>query len=96
MSYEKLAMLRNLLAGMEHDLKLDQLPETQRNIIYAAELLDGREKPASVNDIMGHPLVVDTPRATFFRALKGVVEAGYLRKVGHKGSGYVLNDVVTK
>ena len=87
----KIAQLRQLLLGMERDLGVDSLGAVQKNIVYAATLLSQAAKSVETDEIRKHELLDGVSRSTFFRALKDVVEAGYLSHVeGKKRASYRL------
>jgi hypothetical protein len=74
----RLASLRCLLRDMEHEVGLDDLSPTQRDIYYAACLLAERDPSLASEDLKSHPLVADMARPTFYRALRDLVENHYL------------------
>lgn len=88
----KIAELKQLLLGMERDLGVDSLGAVQKNIVYAATLLAQADKPFKTDEIRKHELLAGVSRSSFFRALKDVVEAGYLSHVeGKQRSSYTLS-----
>ncbi|PUB13094.1 hypothetical protein [Yoonia sediminilitoris] len=90
---EKLARLKHLLLGMERDLGMDGLSTVQRDIVYAATLLSETSRTLTTENLRQHELLDDVSRSAFFRALKELVENGYLRHTdGRQRSAYILSD----
>ena len=87
----KIAELKQLLLGMERDLGVDDLGTAQKHIVYAATLLAQESISVESDEIRKHELLSGVSRSSFFRALKDVVEAGYLSHVdGKKRSSYEI------
>ena len=87
----RLARLRNLLSGMEDDMGLNSLGAVQKNIVYAATLISQKHEPVETAELRTHKLLDDTSRSTFFRALRDVVDKGYIKhNDGAKRSSYTL------
>ena len=88
---EKTAQLKQLLFGLEKDLGINELSTVQQNVLYATSLSRNGDEPIQTDDIRQHELLASVARSSFFKALKELVEAGYLRHVeGFKRSQYVL------
>lgn len=77
---------------MERDLGLDDLSSTELDIFLAAQSLGGkRGEVITTNDLRSHELVSAFPPATYHRALRALVDRGYLNKAkGAKAKSYVL------
>lgn len=90
MRFDSVATLRKLLANMERDLGLDDLNEAQRDVLYAAQLLGHESASVTIAQLRGHELTQDLPRATFFRALRNLVEQGYLLQGANRFAGYIV------
>jgi hypothetical protein len=89
----KVAQLKQLLFGMEKDLGIQNLSETQQNILYAASLLAVDDNPVETEDIRNHQLLGTVARSTFFKALRELVDFGYLRHTsGAQRSQYLLTE----
>ncbi|MEN8831913.1 hypothetical protein [Pacificibacter sp.] len=89
---EKIARLKHLLQGMERDLGIDDLSSVQRNIVYAATLLSEASRTVATEDIRQHELLDGVSRSAFFRALRELVDTGYLKHTdGRQRSSYVLS-----
>lgn len=88
----KLAELRKLLLGMERSLGLQELSMAERDIYYAATDIAETHDRVQTTGLMEHTLVVDISRPTFFRALKSLVEKGYLSHCSQRARGlYIVN-----
>ena len=88
-----LAKLRVLLSGMEVDMGLDELGEVQKNIIYAATLISHSQELIETDELRTHILLNGTSRSTFFRALRGLVDVGYIKhNDGALRSSYTLTN----
>ena len=88
----KLAELRKLLLGMERAMGLQELSSAERDVFYAASDTAEFEEKIQTTGLMNHTLVTDISRPTFFRALKSLVEKGYLSHCSKRTRGlYVLN-----
>ena len=88
-----LAKLRNLLSGMEDDMGLNSLGPVQRNIVYALTLISQKHEPVETDELLTHKLLEGTSRSTFFRALKDVVDKGYIKhNDGAQRSSYKLTE----
>lgn len=88
----KLAELRKLLLGMERAMGLQELSPVERDIFYAANDIAGPENKVRTTGLLSHALVEDVSRPTFFRALKSLVEKGYLSPSRNQTRGhYVVN-----
>lgn len=93
MSLSSAAKLRSLLKSMEQDLRLSDLTEVQRDMYYACRLIAEESGEVTLARLQTHELTAGVPRATYFRALAGLVELGRLVRVGSERSGlYRLSD----
>lgn len=87
------AQLKRLLLGLERDLGIDDLSAVQQNILYAATLLSSGHGPIETDSIRNHELLKAVARSTFFKAIKELVDAGYLRHGdGAQRSRYLLTE----
>jgi len=64
---------------MEDDMGLNSLGAVQKNIVYAATLISQKHEPVETAELRTHKLLDDTSRSTFFRALRDVVDKGYIK-----------------
>lgn len=74
MRHQKLAALRHLLHDMEQELGLDQLSPTQRDILYAANLLAEDTGGFTTGQLRKHPITRGIAKPTFFRSLKVLLD----------------------
>ena len=92
-NYGSIAHLKELLLGMERDLGIDDLGAVQKDIVYAATILSEKDGNFETDEIRKHTLLAGVSRSSFFRALKDVVDAGYLNHCdGTQRSAYHLSD----
>lgn len=88
----KLAELRKLMLGMERSMGLQELSTAERDIYYAASDISETQDRIQTTGLMEHALVADISRPTFFRALKSLVNKGYLSHCANRSRGlYILN-----
>ncbi|GAB4558966.1 MAG: hypothetical protein Tsb0024_22990 [Ruegeria sp.] len=88
----KLAELRKLVHSMERTLGLEELSPVERDIYYAAEELSKDGSEIRTYGLIEHTLVQNVSRPTFFRALKSLVQKGYLAHSGNANRGrYIVN-----
>ena len=89
--FGKLAHLKEILFGMERNLGIESLGQVQKDIVYAATILSEARTEIETDDMRRHQLLSGVGRSTFFRALKEVVELGYLQHTeGAQRSRYQL------
>lgn len=74
----KLAELRKLMLSMERSLGLQDLTPVERDIYYAANELSENGNGVRTVGLIEHTLLQTVSRPTFFRALKSLVNKGYL------------------
>lgn len=88
----KLAELRKMLLGMEQALGLEDLSAVERDLYYAASDLSDSHEGLRTMGLLEHRLVAGMSRPTFFRALKSLVQKGYLSPCAASSRGrYVVN-----
>jgi hypothetical protein len=89
---EALCNLRAISRSMELELGLDGLGQVELDVLLAAQSLN--DIPGGVvtsNEMRQHRLVADFPPATFHRALRSLIDRGYLKKAeGAKAKSYVV------
>lgn len=90
--YSTLGNLRSLLRSMERDLGLDDLSPVELDVFLAAQNVASEEDALlTTTKLRSHELVRDFPPATYHRALKSLVQRGYLKKAkGAKAKTYIL------
>ncbi|MFO8124912.1 hypothetical protein [Yoonia sp.] len=92
-SIAQVAHFKEILFGMERDLGLDDLGRIEKNILYAATILSETADKFESEQIRTHALLSGVSRSSYFRALKEVVDAGYLNhQPGTQRSVYTLSD----
>lgn len=88
----RLTELRKLLLGMEKSLGLQDLSPVERDIYYAASDLSDQAEGCRTVGLIEHALLADISRPTFFRALKSLVQKGYLSPSESSARGkYIVN-----
>ena len=78
MSIKQAAQLRLILLGMEHDLNLEGLTTFERDVLYAATSLHIQGTCIKSDDIKTHEMAKSMAAPTFYRALKVLLEKGFL------------------
>ncbi|MCE8514211.1 hypothetical protein KBY24_20195 [Ruegeria pomeroyi] len=86
----KLAELRRLLHSMERTLGLQDLSPVERDIYYAASELSENDRRVRTVGLIEHALLETVSRPTFFRALKSLVNKGYLTQCSTMNRGCYL------
>jgi DNA-binding MarR family transcriptional regulator len=86
--------LMSVLCDMERDLGLDGLSEPERRVLSAISMIIGDSKnPVNSRDVKSNPICRDLTDPTYYRALKNLVEAGYIEVIeGRKTGIYKLVD----
>ncbi|WP_461404071.1 helix-turn-helix domain-containing protein [Falsiruegeria mediterranea] len=88
----KLAELRKLMLSMERSLGLQDLTPVERDIYYAANELSENGNGVRTVGLIEHTLLQTVSRPTFFRALKSLVNKGYLSHCNSVNRGqYTVN-----
>ena len=84
--------LRNMLHKMENDIGLGGLTRTQRDVLLAAHMLTAVLGDSVETDLIrGHSLINSLSPATYHRALRSLLEQGFLENaVGTKAKQYVV------
>lgn len=92
--FDALCNLRSFLRSMERDLGLDELSSAEKDVFLAAQNIGKDcETVITSRELRNHPLVSFFPPATYHRALRALVDRGYLRKAdGSKTKSYMLVD----
>lgn len=90
----KITELRKLLYSMEQSLGLEDLSTVERDIYYAASDLATGHRGVRTTGLISHDLLKNVSRPTFFRALKSLVQKGYLSQSANNRRGiYFVNAV---
>jgi hypothetical protein len=74
------AELRDMLAGMENDLGLNNLNRVERDMYHACYDTIATDGSFTSGELRAHRLMADVPPATFHRALKKLIEAGWVMR----------------
>ncbi len=84
--------LRDMLRHMELDIGLDDLSRAERDILMVAHMLSAEPGDSIASDeIRSHNLVKSIAQATYHRALRTLLDQGFLETaVGSKTKRYVL------
>ncbi len=70
--------VRQLLRAMEVEVGLEVLSNKERDVLYAVRRLTEGRASARSEAIRAHPLVATMTHPTYHRALRSLVEKGYL------------------
>lgn len=81
-----------MLRDMERDVGLQELTQSEMDVLLAAHATSGVPGDAISSDqIRRHDLASDIAQATFHRALRSLLSQGLLEKAdGHKARFYVV------
>ncbi|MBI1219176.1 MAG: hypothetical protein GC186_11565 [Rhodobacteraceae bacterium] len=91
-----LAQLRALLLDMESELGLIDLTPVEKDVFYAiSEVTIGEPPVARSEAIRSHPLTVTIPQATFHRAIRSLVDRGYIQHAPDSRAGLYIIPVAT-
>lgn len=86
-----IAQLKEVLLGMEQKLGIYDLGPVQKNILCVVSILPKNNGVVETDEIRKHNLLKDVSRSSFFRAMKDVINAGYLNHCdGSQRSFYKL------
>ena len=89
------ANFRQLLAEMEHDLKISSLTEIDKKVMSTLVLLStDKDKPVHLDNIRNHDLINSIPSPTLYRSFQTLINNGFIQKVGSVRSG--LYHIVAK
>ena len=91
--------LRNMLHQMELDLGLGGLSRAERDVFLAAHMqTSALGVPVETDQIRGHSLTNSLSPATYHRALRSLVEQGFIENAaGTKSKKYVVrSDLVDR
>lgn len=88
--FDKLAILRSMLWQMEVEVGLETLSQHQRDLYYAACLVADEDQVIHTDEVRNHPMLAPMSRPTFYRALKELVEKGFLAATGPRKDGRYL------
>ena len=88
---KRVGQLRALLLEMESSLGLTELSPSERDVLYAiSAICDVDPSGAKSEAIRAHPLVVAIPPASFHRALRALIDQGYVQPAEHRRAGLYI------
>lgn len=76
-----------MLWQMEVEVGLEDLPQPQKDVYYAACLLADSNELVHSDAVKRHPLLAPMSRPTFYRALKELVDKDFLINAGRCKDG---------
>ena len=84
--------LRDMLRQMERDIGLEDLSRAEKDVFQAAhKLTDEPGHLVRSEQIRQHPLTCDITQATFHRALRSLLDLGFLeRPEGARAKHYIV------
>lgn len=77
------AELRKLLINMEEDLGLTGLTRVERDLYHACRDISSEDGSFASSELRAHRLVANVAPATFHRALKRLIEIGFVKRAGN-------------
>ncbi len=87
----KLAELRKLMQSLERTQGLEELSPVERDIYFATGEISKSTEEIRTFGLIEHSFVRNVSRPAFFRALKSLVNKGYLSQSGNSNRGrYVV------
>lgn len=87
----KIAALRNMLWQLEVEVGLESLSQPQKDVYYAACLAADVDQVVHSDAMRRHPMLVPMARPTFYRALRDLVDRGFLVNSGRRKDGrYII------
>lgn len=92
--YKNLLHLRTILHSMERDLGLDGLSKVELDVLLVARSLTKKlGDVVTSHDIRHHTMIEPIAQATFHRALRSLVDRGFMRNAdGTKSKAYVVQN----
>ena len=91
---QALSALRTLLFEMEQDVGLSDLSAAEKDVLFAAHAVSAENEGTITSEaIRHHALASNLAQATYHRALRSLLTAGFLIKApGTKAGRYVLHE----
>lgn len=83
----KIAALRSMLWHMEVEVGLETLTQPQKDVYYAACLVADEDEIFQSDSVKRHPMLAPMARPTFYRALKDLVDKGFLAATSSRKDG---------
>lgn len=88
--FNNLIDLVKIVTEMERDLGLDDISNSERNVLLAISDLENAEGVAKTKSILSHDLTVGISRPSIFRALAKLEELGKLSRKNDTIGAYEL------
>ena len=88
--FNNLIDLVKIVTEMERDLGLDDISNSERNVLLAISDLENAEGVANTKSILSHDLTVGISRPSIFRALAKLEELGKLSRKNDTIGAYEL------
>lgn len=79
-----------MLWQMEVEVGLEDLSQPQKDVYYAACLVADEDQLVHSETVKRHPMLALMARPTFYRALKDLVDKGFLVTAGSRKDGRYL------
>lgn len=79
-----------MLWQMEVEVGLEDLSQPQKDVYYAACLVADEDQLVHSETVKRHPMLALMARPTFYRALKDLVDKGFLVIAGSRKDGRYL------
>ena len=87
MKNSRIAALCSMLWQMEVEIGLEPLSQHQKDVYYAACLVADEDEVVQSDEVRRHPMLALMARPTFYRALKDLVERGFLSSASQRKDG---------
>lgn len=92
---DRLLYLRKVMHSMEADLGLQELTQTERDIVYAAHDAADANGCFDASTVLAHELMRDIPKTTYHRAFKTLLARKIVEPVaGFRTRRYVVRSLV--
>ena len=88
--FNNLIDLVKIITEMERDLGLDDISNSERNVLLAISDLENSEGVAKTKAILSHDLTVGISRPSIFRALAKLENLGKLSRKNDTNGAYEL------
>jgi hypothetical protein len=89
--FSAFAQLRLIMRDLEVDLEVDDLTSTELDILAVSIRLANAGKTFSSSEIVAHPILRESARATVYRAINSLASRGFLVPDATRANQYSLN-----
>ena len=89
-SLNHLAKLRGLMLDMESEVGLTNMSHLERDVMLACVELKNAAPIVKTKDILAHRFLEFSSRPSIFRALKSLIDHGFLAYNGKGRGGYII------